>query len=473
MSQPPRPRVVVAGASGFIGTAVCRALAARHEVVALTRSPARARTPDSEGHVAWRQCDLFSARAVTASLEGAEYAIYLVHSLAPSSRLTQAQPRDMDLILADNFALAAAANGVRQILFVGGVIPDGFRISPLLWNRREVELILASRGTPVTTLRAGLVVGPGGSAPRLLVDLVRRLPLLALPSQAGSVTRPIALDDLVRALLHCLGQPETCRGAFDIGGPESLSYETMLRQTAEVLGVRRRFLRLPYLPLWLVSLTARLIGGAPSALVGPVVESLPHDIRMRDNPVQRAIDPDSQPFRAALAAALDPRSGRLRPNPRQPLRDEDRHCIREASRVRSIQRILLPPGQDAHWVAGNYFRWLGGCCWPFIETELDADGRCEVRMRFPRVTLLSLQRLDAESTPDRQIHLIVGGLLSRARGPSQARFEFHTLLGGRYTMAAIHDYQPSLPWFLYRVTQAVFHLLVMRRYQDRLARLAR
>lgn len=77
MSPPSRPRVVVAGASGFIGTAVYRALAARHEVVALTRSPARACTPDPEGHIAWRQCDLFSARAVAASLEGADFAMYL------------------------------------------------------------------------------------------------------------------------------------------------------------------------------------------------------------------------------------------------------------------------------------------------------------------------------------------------------------------------------------------------------------
>jgi uncharacterized protein YbjT (DUF2867 family) len=471
--QPSRPRIAVAGASGFIGTAVCRALAQELDVRALTRSPARAQTPDPHERISWRHCDLFSAKDLIAGLAGCDYAIYLVHSLAPSSRLTQASPRDMDLILADNFAQAAAANGVKQIICVGGLIPDSFRISPLLWSRREVELVLASRGTPVTALRAGLVVGPGGSAPRLLVDLVRRLPLLLLPPTARSMTRPIALVDLVRAIRHCLGHPERYVGSFDLGGPECLSYEEMLRRTAEVLGVRRRILTLPWMPLWLASVTARLFSGAPSAVVGPALESLPQDTLIRDNPLQRAIDPEATPFREALHASLDPSRRRLLPNPRQPIQGQDRELMRQARLVRSIQRIILPPGQDATWVAGNYFRWLGACCWPMVATLIDDSGRCSVYLRFPRLQLLTLQRLEEESRPQRQVYAIVGGLLSRPEIQAQARFEFQTLLADRYTMAAIHDYAPALPWYLYLSTQAMAHLMVMRRYQRRLARLAR
>ncbi|WP_296696898.1 NAD(P)H-binding protein [Thiocapsa sp. UBA6158] len=473
-SNPPgRPRVAVAGASGFIGTAVCRALTDAFSVRALTRSPAREQTPDPDQRITWRHCDLFSAPDLVAGLADCDYAVYLVHSLAPSSRLTQANPRDMDLILADNFAQAAAANGVKQIIVVGGLIPDSFRISPLLWSRREVELVLASRGTPVTALRAGLVVGPGGSAPRLLVDLVRRLPLLLLPPSARSMTRPIALVDLVRAVRHCLGQPETCRGAYDIGGPECLSYEEMLRRTAEVLGLRRRILTLPWMPLWLASATARFFSSAPSAVVGPALESLHQDTVIRDNPVQRAIDPSAIPFSEALRTALDRTGRHLLPSPRQPIEGQSRELMRRARLVRSIQRVILPPGQDAAWVAGNYFRWLGACCWPMVCTDIDATGRCSVYTRFPRLHLLTLQWLAEESSPQRQVYAIVGGLLSRADGQGRARFEFQTLLDDRYTMAAIHDYAPALPWSIYLSTQAVAHLLVMRRYQRRLARLAR
>lgn len=447
-------------------------LAERYEAIALTRSPARARAPDPVTRVHWRQCDLFCSRELIAGLTDIDYAVYLVHSLAPSSRLTQARPRDMDLVLADNFARAAAINGVKQIVFVSGVMPESFRFSPLLWSRREVEMVLGSRGTPVTALRASLVMGPGGTGPRLLLDLVRRLPVLLLPPAAGSSTRPIALTDLLRAILHCLGQPERFRGAFDIGGAESLSYEAMLRETAATLGLRRRFIKVPVLPAGLASLTARAVSGAPAAMVGAIVESLPQDTRMHDNPVQQAIEPQALGYGAALQASINPTTGCLLPSPRQHLKEQDREVMREQSLVRSIQRAILPPGQDAAWLAGNYFRWLGECCWPLVRSHVADNGDVEVWSRLPRLKMLALRHMAAESTPERQIYEIAGGLLARA-GDGRARFEFQTLLDGRYTMTAIHDYAPALPWYLYIVTQAVAHLLVMRRYQSRLARLAR
>ncbi len=439
----------------------------------MTRSPARAATPSDLPGLCWRQCDLFSASAVTAALAGVDVAVYLVHSLAPSSRLTQARPRDMDLVLADNFAQAAAANGVRQIIFVSGVMPQSFRFSPLLWSRREVELVLGSRGTPVTALRASLVVGPGGTGPELLLDLVRRLPVLALPPSASSLTRPIALPDLVRAILHCLGRPETYAGPFDVGGAEALSYEQMLRDSARVLGLKRLFVRLPVLPNRLAALTARLVSGAPAQMVGAIVESLPQDTAMQDNPLQQAIAPDAMGFAEALAACIDPATRRLKPNPRRHIRDADAHVMREQSLVRSIQRVILPPGQTAAWVAGNYFRWLGECCWPLVRSRVDAAHHVEVWTRIVPLRLLTLTHQPDASTAERQVYAISGGLLARRQSAGHPRFEFQTLLDGRYTMTAIHDYAPALPWYVYSLTQALGHLLVMRRYQARLARLAR
>jgi hypothetical protein len=322
-------------------------------------------------------------------------------------------------------------------------------------------------------LRASLVVGPGGTGPRLLIDLVRRLPLLLLPIQAGSLTRPIALDDLVRAILFCLGRPQALAGAFDIGGRDLLSYERMVRETADVLGVRRVVVRAPLVPMRLASLVARAVSGAPAAMVGAIVESLPQDTVMRDNPVQRAITADATGFRDALAATVDPNSRRLLPSPRSRARERDRDLMRSQSLVRSIQRVLLPPGQDAAWVAGNYFRWLGSCCWPLVGTRADAAGEIDVYLRLPHIRLLSLRLVPADSTPERRVYRIVGGVLARSGASGHARFEFQTLLDGRYTMTAIHDYAPALPWYLYIPTQAFAHLRVMRLYQRRLARLAR
>jgi hypothetical protein len=247
----------------------------------------------------------------------------------------------------------------------------------------------------------------------------------------------------------------------------------MLRETAQVLGVRRALVKVPFVPVRLASLTARIASGAPAAMVGAIVESLPQDTVMRDNPVQQAIGPGALGFRAALDAAIDPARRRLLPNPRQRVRERDRDLMRRLSLVRSIQRVLLPPGQDAAWVAGNYFRWLGSCCWPMVMTDIDANGAVDVYLRLPRLRLLSLRLDNQQSTPQRQVYQIVGGLLARDGAAGDARFEFQTLLDGRYTMTAIHDFAPALPWYLYLPTQAFAHLRVMRWYQRRLARLAR
>lgn len=487
-----RPLVAVAGASGFIGTALCPPLAERYRVLALTRSPARARRPDPNRDIVWRHCDLFSLPDLTAALAGVEFALWLVHSLAPSSRLTQARPRDLDLVLADNFARAAAANGIKQILCIGAILPSSYRIARLLWSRREVELVLASQGTPVTALRASLVIGPGGTGPRLLLDLVRRLPMLLLPAAARSLTQPIALSDLVRAILLCLGEPIRYRGAFDVGGAEVLSYADMLAQTAAVLGRHQRLLSFPLLPLALVGTVARLVSGAPAALTGAIIEALPEPLRLQDNPVQQAIGPTALGFRAALVAAIAPNGSpdgsqpqhensdppRLQPNPRRAWQRDDLASMRRQARVRSIQRVITPPGETAAWVAGNYFDWLGRCCWPLVQTRIAADGGVTVCLRLPRLELLRLLPEPAASSRTRQVYRVAGGLLAR-RGSAEAaaglrpRFEFQTLLDGRYTMTAIHDYAPALPWYLYLPTQALAHRWVMARYQRRLARLAR
>jgi hypothetical protein len=127
---------------------------------------------------------------------------------------------------------------------------------------------------------------------------------------------------------------------------------------------------------------------------------------------------------------------------------------------------------DADWLAGNYFRWLGECCWPLVRTRVQANGDVEVWSRLPRLRLLALRLRADDSSRERRIYAIAGGLLARA-GSGRARFEFQTLLDGRYTMTAIHDYAPAIPWYLYVITQALAHRLVMHRYQSRLARLAR
>lgn len=239
----PRDTLVIAGATGFIGHAVAERLAHRAEapldVVGLTRGR-------REATGAWHRlvtCDLFSLKDVEAALAGARYAAYLVHSMLPSARLVQGSFADLDLICADNFARAARKAGVEQIVYLGGLMPEGEVASPHLASRREVEAALGAHGAAVTTLRAGLVIGPGGSSFEILTRLVRRLPAMVLPKWSERACQPIDLGTVAALVDHVVGRTSTYGETYDIGGPEVLRYRDMIQIVGEELGTpapRRR-----------------------------------------------------------------------------------------------------------------------------------------------------------------------------------------------------------------------------------------
>ncbi|MEM0962812.1 MAG: NAD-dependent epimerase/dehydratase family protein [Bacteroidota bacterium] len=470
-----RPVVAIAGASGFVGTALRQALAEEYDLVGLTRSPARAARTDQGDATRWRHCDLFSLREVENGLEGADLAIYLVHSMLPSSRLTQGTFADLDLILADNFARAAKRNGVRQIVYLSGLLPDDKdNLSIHLESRWEVERTLAAHGVPVTTLRTGLVVGRGGSSLRILVNLVRRLPAMLLPAWTQSDTQPVALTDVVRAVRLVLGAPDRFDGPFDVAGPEVMTYREMLERTAEVLGVDRPASGLPVITPKLSTLWVSLVTGSPRALVGPLVASLRHDMVVQDNPVQQLITTGATPFEDALRDAIgeDHSAG---PDPRQSHRTADDQTIRAARLVRSVQRFDLPRGRSAEWAGDEYMRWLNGFAGPLIRVRVDDAGDRQVA-RFhvrplPR-PVLELTYSPDRSTPDRALFYVTGGILAQLDTGGRARLEFREVLDGESLLAAIHDFAPKLPWALYRLTQAVAHLFVMAQFGRHLGRLA-
>ena len=467
-APPGRLTIAIAGATGFVGHALRRALSPAHRVIGLTRSHTLAEHPPTDGGVEWRPCDLFSLRDLEASLEGVDCAIYLVHSMLPSARLTQSNFSDLDLVLADNFARAAERCGVRQILYVGGLIPDEGELSPHLESRLEVERTLGSRATPLTALRAGLIVGAGGSSLSILINLVRRLPMMILPRWTASRTQPIAIADVVRAVQRCLGNEATFGRRYDVGGPEVLTYRSMMQRAAKVLGVRRFMLPVPYFSPRFSRLWVTLFSGASSALVGPLIESLRHEMVALDNPLQRELAVDAVPFDQALEASLEP-TGKLQPNPRVALVPQDRAFLRRARTVRSVQRMELPPGRDARWVAGEYVRFLPRFVKPLLRCEV-VGHEARLYLNFTNLLLMQLDAAPERSTSDRQILDVAGGALVADGIETNGRLEFREILGRRYLLAAVHDFTPALPWHVYHFTQAYVHLWVMKGFARHLSR---
>ena len=449
-----RPRIALAGTSSFIGAALCEALDPRFDARILTRSMAR--EAPREG-IEVCPCDHFSRKELEAALRGVDFAVYLVHNRDPSARLDQAQSRDMDLLVADNFAWAAARNGVKQILCRTPLAAHPDRRAAR--DARELLEVLGSHGVPLTVLRTGLVLGAGGEFPRLLVKMVRRLPFILLPRFAEAEMRPLHLDALLIAFLHCLGRPETFGETYDVFGPEPVTFRGMLEATARQLGRNPRIVRWPDMS---EALFKDLLKGLCPRLHPEFLTYLMDVLSAgagSPNPIQSTISeawaPISRTLEDSVRAALQRPAGR----------GKDDDALRQAARVRSIQRLRLPEGRDAAWVAERYFAWLGTLMGLFIQTERHEDGSWTVRQRPGGLLLLRLDFKPSHSTPDRRMYFITGGTLARVLGGRTARLEFRDLLKGRYSMVAIHDFDPALPWLFYRFTQAVVHGLVMKGFQ--------
>ena len=452
--------IAIAGATGFIGRRLCARLRdAGHRVVGIGRSVLDGVSRDG---VLWRKADLFSLLQCEQALEGVDELVYLVHSMAPTARLTQASFEDMDLILADNMSRAARKMGLERIVYLGGLVPDDSHISRHLSSRQEVEDVLAGHGVPVTSLRAGLVIGPEGSSFAILERLVRRLPVLALPKWTRQACQPISLDDILDVILGVIRTGEAKGKHIDVGGPTVLTYRQLLVETARAMGVKRRFIDLPVGSPFLSEMWVTAITGQPRSLTGPLIESLDHSMVAGDLSVQHGLgiigDDVPTALRRALAGETRSPTVSVPRAPRAPARPD----------VRSVQRMRLPPGRDAMWAAEAYLRWLPEFLSPLVRVE-NTESASRICTRGPPLMLLELTPSDDRSTADRALLYVTDGRLARVRDPVRGRLEMRTVGDGSVLLAAIHDFEPRLPWPVYRTTQAKAHLVVMSGFRRYLA----
>jgi uncharacterized protein YbjT (DUF2867 family) len=229
--------VLVAGASGFVGSRLCPVLQeAGHRVRAVTRNP---ETYRGAGQPV--RADVQDARSLATAAEDCEAAYYLVHSLDVAGFEKQ------DAEAARTFGAVAGRAGLRRIVYLGGLGSDDDALSPHLRSRRDVETLLGDAGVPVTTLRAGIIIGHGGISWEITRQLVENLPAMITPRWVRTKTQPIAIADVVRYLVAVLDLPEAAGQTFEIGGPEVLEYTEMMHRLAVLEGRRRVVIPVPLL----------------------------------------------------------------------------------------------------------------------------------------------------------------------------------------------------------------------------------
>jgi uncharacterized protein YbjT (DUF2867 family) len=291
-------RVLVAGASGFVGRRLCPALVeVGHEVRAMTRHPEKY---DGAGEAV--RGDVHDPDSLQAALEGCDAAYYLVHSL------DSADFEQRDAVAARAFGSAAARAGVDRIVYLGGLGDDSDDLSAHLRSRREVETLLGSGGVPVTTLRAGIIVGHGGISWELTRQLVEHLPVMVTPRWVRTRTQPIAADDVVRYLVGVLDRDEARGRAFDVGGPEVLPYLDMLRRVATIEGRPLLVVPVPLLSPRLSSLWLSLVTTVDVRTGRTLVDSMANEVVVRDASIRELVDFEPMDYDEAVLRALGERA---------------------------------------------------------------------------------------------------------------------------------------------------------------------
>ena len=294
--------IAVTGSTGYVGgRLVPRLLESGYRVRCVTRSKESLANRSWSNQVDIVEADLQNKDQTLTALADADRAFYLVHSMTAQRNFAEAEEN-----MASVFAEAANQSNLKQIVYLGGLGEDNLEKSLHLQSRHNVGKILAGGQTPVSELRAAVIIGSGSASFEMLRSLVEVLPVMVVPRWVTKTQcQPISIGDVLENLLHVLNSDEPVNHILEIGGPEVVTYREMMHAYTKVAGLRRRvILPVPVLTPRLSSHWVNLVSPLPFTLARALIDSLTTDVIVQGDYEKQGTLSNKDTLEAAIGKAL-------------------------------------------------------------------------------------------------------------------------------------------------------------------------
>ena len=272
--------ILVTGATGYIASRLIPQLLDRgYQVRALARQPQRLKNKNWFPQVDMVQGDVMEPSTLAPAFEGVQTAYYLIHNMASGHGYTE-----RELEGARNFALAAQNSGVQHIIYLGGLADEEQHIAPHMRSRIETGAALRQGNVPVTEFRAGVIAGSGSISFEMIRFMTELFPIIPAPIWIKNRSQPISTQNVIDYLLAALDNHNGQGQVFEIGGPHVTTYQELMLSYARVRGLKRRFLLLPYVPVWFMAFGIGLTTPVPRPIAYALVGGLSSDsVVIHDN----------------------------------------------------------------------------------------------------------------------------------------------------------------------------------------------
>ena len=369
-------KILLTGANGYIGMRLLpMLLEANHEVVCVVRNEARLSVNKKiRAQIEVIEIDFLDDPDTTRVPKDIDVAFYLLHSMS-SSTIDFDKKEELSAV---NFNTYLGPTSCKQVIYLGGIANEE-NLSKHLWSRQNVEHTLARGKAALTVLRAGIIVGSGSSSFEIIRDLCEKLPIMITPKWVHTKCQPIAIRNVMQYLMGVIGNEQTYNDAFDIGGPDVLSYREMMLQYAQVRSLQLYIFTVPVMSPKISSYWLYFITSTSYKLALNLVDSMKVEVISRDARLQNMLEIEPIPYNKAIELAFarieqnqvtsswkdSLVSGRINVNLDDYIQVPKYGCLRDAQTIQLEDRALALEniwaiGGDRGWYYGDWMWKIRG-----------------------------------------------------------------------------------------------------------------